>query len=358
MTDKTQNTYPRRKTKAVKVGKIVIGGNALVSIQSMTNTDTCDVRATLAQIKKLEQAGCQIVRLAVPNEKAAAALAKIRQGTKASLVADIHFDHRLALMALDAGIDKLRINPGNIGAKDKIKQVVKAADKRKVPIRIGVNAGSLEKDILVKFGHPTANGMVVSALRHVKILEDMGFYNMVISLKGSNVSMTIEAYRKISKMVNYPLHLGITEAGTSVAGAIRSAVGIGTLLAEGIGDTMRVSLSGDPLNEVPVAKEILQSLDMGKFGPMVHACPTCGRCKIDVAKIAGQVESKITGIKKPLNIAVMGCMVNGPGEAREADLGIAGGNGVGLLFKKGKIIGRVKEKDMVAQLISQIKKIK
>lgn len=357
MPEKIQNTYPRRKSQPVKVGDIVIGGNAPVSIQSMTNTDPCNVKATLAQIKKLEKAGCQIVRLAVPDKKAATALARIRQGTKMPLVADIHFDHRLALMALDAGVDKLRINPGNIGSKGKIRQVVKAAAYKKVPIRIGVNSGSLEKDILARDGHPTARGMVASALRHVQMLEDLGFDDIVISLKGSDVPMTIEAYRKISKMIPYALHLGITEAGTPAAGAIRSAVGIGTLLAEGIGDTIRVSLSGDPVKEIPVAREIVQSLGLGTFGPVVHACPTCGRCKIDVAKIAAQVEKKVAGIKNPLKIAVMGCVVNGPGEAREADLGIAGGDGQGLLFQKGKIVDKVKEKDMVSQLVSLAKKM-
>ncbi len=350
-------TYPRRRSQPVKVGNIVIGGSAPVSIQSMTNTDPCNVRATLAQIKKLEKAGCQIVRLAVPDKKSAAALARIRQGTKMPLVADIHFDHRLALAALDAGVDKLRINPGNIGSAAKVREVVKAAKVRKVPIRIGVNAGSLEKDILARDGHPTARGMVDSALRHVRILEDLGFDAIVISLKGSDVPMTIEAYRKISRMVPYALHLGITEAGTPAAGAIRSAVGIGTLLAEGIGDTIRVSLSGDPVKEIPVAREIVQTLGLRIFGPVVHACPTCGRCKIDVARIAARVEKRMAGIKKPLKIAVMGCVVNGPGEAREADLGIAGGDGMGLLFQKGKITAKVKEKDMVNQLVALAKKM-
>jgi (E)-4-hydroxy-3-methylbut-2-enyl-diphosphate synthase len=355
MSDSLQHIYPRRRSQPVKAGSLVIGGHAPVSIQSMTNTDTCDVKATLAQIKKLEKAGCQLVRLAVPNRKAAAALGRIRKGTSIPLAADIHFDHRLALMALDAGVDKLRINPGNIGSSARVKEVVKAAKAKKVPIRIGVNAGSLEKDILARDGHPTANGMVESALGHVRILEDLGFDDIVISLKGSDVNMTIEAYRKISKMVPYALHLGITEAGTPYAGAIRSAVGIGTLLAEGIGDTIRVSLSGDPLKEIPAAKEILQSLNLRQFGPVVHACPTCGRCKINVSAIATKVEKALAGINKPLKVAVMGCVVNGPGEAREADIGIAGGDGVGLLFQKGKIISKVKEKDMVRKLVALAK---
>ncbi|MDP2807145.1 MAG: flavodoxin-dependent (E)-4-hydroxy-3-methylbut-2-enyl-diphosphate synthase, partial [bacterium] len=314
------NSHP--KTRAIKIGTVTIGGGLPVAIQSMTNTDTADLKATLAQIKRLERAGCQIVRLAVPDQAAARSLKQIRQGTKMPLVADIHFDHRLALLALEAGVDKLRINPGNIGSKDKIKQVVKAAAQRGVPIRIGVNAGSLEKDILARHGRPTALGLVESAIRHVSILEDLGFEDIVISLKGSEVPMTIEAYRIMSRISKYPLHLGITEAGTAYAGAIRSAVGIGALLAQGIGDTVRVSLSGDPVKEVEAARIILQSLDLGSFGPVVRACPTCGRAKIDVERIASRVEKRIKNIKAPLKIAVMGCAVNGPGEARQADIGI------------------------------------
>lgn len=323
-----------------------------MSIQSMTNTDPRDVKATLAQIKKLVQAGCQIVRLAVPDRQAALALAKIRTGTKIPLVADIHFDHRLALLALEAGVDKLRINPGNIGSPAKVWEVARAAEARKVPIRIGVNAGSLERGILTRYSRPTALGMVESALGHVRLLEDQGFDDIVISLKGSDVQMTIVAYRMMAERVKYPFHLGITEAGTPASGAIRSAVGIGTLLAEGIGDTIRVSLSGDPLKEVPVAREILRSLGLAQYGPVVVACPTCGRCQIDVAGIAGQVESRVAGIKKPLKIAVMGCIVNGPGEAREADLGMAGGKGMGLLFRRGKAVAKVREKDMVSALVA------
>jgi (E)-4-hydroxy-3-methylbut-2-enyl-diphosphate synthase len=346
------------KTKAVKIGSVTIGGGSPVAVQSMTNTDTADLKSTLAQIKRLEKAGCQIVRLAVPDQQAARALKQIRQGTKLPLVADIHFDHRLALLALEAGVDKLRINPGNIGSRDKIKQVVKAAAQRGVPIRIGVNAGSLEKDILSRYGHPTAAGLVESALRHVGILEDLDFTDIVISLKGSEVPMTIEAYRIMSQRLKYPLHLGITEAGTAYAGALRSAVGIGSLLSQGIGDTIRVSLSGDPVKEVKAARIILQSLDLGNFGPVVLACPTCGRARIDVAGIAGRVERKIRNVKTPLKIAVMGCSVNGPGEARQADIGIAGGNkGRGLLFKKGKVVEMVDEKTMVERLLAEIGKM-
>ena len=350
-----QPSWPRVKTSTVKIGGILIGGTNPIALQSMTNTDTTDLRSTLAQIKRLEKAGCQIIRLAVPDQEAARSLKQIRQGTKLPLVADIHFDHRLALLALEAGVDKLRINPGNIGSRDKIKQVVRAAAQRGVPIRIGVNAGSLEKDILARHGRPTAAGLVESALRHISILEDLGFTDIVISLKGSEVPMTIEAYRIMSRRSKYPLHLGITEAGTVYTGAIRSAVGIGSLLSQGIGDTIRVSLSGDPVKEVEAARIILQSLDLGNFGPMVLACPTCGRAKIDVERIANQVEKRIKNVKAPLKIAVMGCSVNGPGEARQADIGIAGGNnGKGLLFKKGKVVEMVEEKMMVERLLAEI----
>jgi (E)-4-hydroxy-3-methylbut-2-enyl-diphosphate synthase len=351
-------SFARAKTKPIEIGGLYIGGGTPVAIQSMTNTDTADPKATLAQIKRLERAGCQIIRLAVPDQAAARALKQIRQGTKLPLVADIHFDHRLALLALEAGVDKLRINPGNIGSRDKIKQVVRAAVQRGVPIRIGVNAGSLEKDILARHGRPTALGLVESALRHVMILEDLNFTDIVISLKGSEVPMTIEACLLMSRRSKYPLHLGITEAGTAYAGAIRSAVGIGALLARGIGDTIRVSLSGDPVKEVEAARIILQSLDLGSFGPVVLACPTCGRAKIDVERIARQVEKRIKNIQVPLRIAVMGCAVNGPGEARQADIGIAGGHqGRGLLFKKGKAVELVDEKVMVARLLAEIHKM-
>jgi (E)-4-hydroxy-3-methylbut-2-enyl-diphosphate synthase len=267
------------------------------------------------------------------------------------LAADIHFDHRLALMALEAGVDKLRINPGNIGSVAKVIEVVKAAKIRKVPIRIGVNSGSLERDILARHGHPTARAMVASGLRHVRILEGLGFRDTVLSLKGSDVPMTVEAYRLMSDRVRYPLHLGITEAGTVFSGAVRSAVGIGALLAQGIGDTIRVSLAGDPVEEVRVAKAILQCLNLRQFGPVVIACPTCGRCRIDVAGIAREVERRVAGLSSPLKIAVMGCAVNGPGEAREADIGICGGGGAGLLFARGRVVERVRERDMVERLV-------
>ncbi len=343
----------RRRTRQVAVGPVKIGGGAPVSIQSMANTDTRDVRATVSQIRRLAAAGCEIVRLAVPDMEAARALRLIRGLTIMPLVADIHFDHRLALAALKAGADKLRINPGNIGSQTKIREIVKAAKGRGVPIRIGVNAGSLEKDILSRHGRPTARGMVESALRHVGLLEKLGFEDIVVSLKGSDVSMTIQACRLFSSKSDYPLHLGITEAGTAFAGAVRSAVGMGTLLAEGIGDTIRVSLAGDPAEEVRTAKIILQALGLRRFGPTVIACPTCGRCRIDVAGIADRVERGLSRLGAPLTVAVMGCAVNGPGEAREADLGIAGGNREGLLFMKGRIVCRVPEREMAERLLKE-----
>ena len=331
-----------------------MGGGHPVAIQSMTTTNTRDVRATVAQIKRLERAGCEIVRVAVPDREAAVALKAIRSKISLPLVADIHFDHRLALLALDAGVDKLRINPGNIGTLDNVRKVVKAAKARKVPIRIGVNAGSLEKDILTKHGHPTAAAMVASVLRHVGILKKLDFTDIVISLKGSDVPMTISACRMMSEKTDHPLHLGITEAGTAYAGAIRSAVGIGTLLADGIGDTLRVSLCGDPVKEIEAAKIILQSLGLRTFGPVVIACPTCGRCQIDVEKIARRVEAVVKHLKTPLKIAVMGCAVNGPGEAREADIGICGGKGRGAVIRKGKVVATVREQDLVSALLREI----
>jgi (E)-4-hydroxy-3-methylbut-2-enyl-diphosphate synthase len=344
----------RSMTSAVRIGPVTVGAGHPVAIQSMTNIDTRDVAATVAQVRRLAKAGCEIVRVAVPDGEAAAALRAIRSRIGLPLVADIHFDHRLALAALDAGVDKLRINPGNIGPFENVRKVVKAAQARKVPIRIGVNAGSLEKDILAKYGHPTAAGMVDSALRHVRILEKLGFTGIVVSLKGSDVPMTIDAYRMMSAARGYPLHLGITEAGTARAGAIRSAVGIGALLAEGIGDTLRVSLCGDPVKEIETAKLILQSLDLRCFGPTVIACPTCGRSQIDVDKIARRVEAAVKHLKTPLKIAVMGCAVNGPGEAREADIGICGGKGRGAVIRKGKVVATVRERDLVKALLREI----
>lgn len=344
----------RRKSRPVKIGRVIVGGSAPISVQSMTNTPTTDIAATVRQIRALAAAGCDIVRLAVPDVAAAKALGSIRSQVDVPLVADIHFDYRLAIAAIEQGIDGLRLNPGNIGGRDKVEKVVRAAKDRGVPIRIGVNAGSLEKELLAKYGRPTAAAMVESALRHVAILEGMGFYDIKISLKAHDVPMTIAAYQLIASQVDYPLHLGITEAGTVTSGVVKSAVGIGALLAQGIGDTIRVSLTGDPLEEVRIGQEILQALGLRRFGPTLISCPTCGRCAIDLADLAGRVEEKLATIKKPLTVAVMGCVVNGPGEAREADVGIAGGQGVGLLFRKGEIIRKVPKEELFTALCKEI----
>ena len=344
----------RKLTKKVLLGSLPVGGGSPVTVQSMTNTDTRDIDATVGQIHRLQQAGCEIVRVAVPDEAAAKALAEIKQQIAIPLVADIHFDYRLALSAVEAGVDKLRINPGNIGSRERIEAVVKAASERKIPIRIGVNSGSLEKELLQKYGWPTAEAMVESALRHVSLLEKLGFEEIVISLKSSDVPVTIRAYELISEKVNYPLHVGITETGTLKAGAIRSAVGIGTVLAQGIGDTIRVSLTSDPIEEVEVGFEILKCLGLRQRGPTVISCPTCGRAQIDVIRLTEEVERRVRNIEEPLKIAVMGCVVNGPGEAREADFGIAGGKGEGLIFRQGKVIKKVKENQLVDALLKEI----
>jgi len=344
----------RKLTKKVLLGSLPVGGGSPVTVQSMTNTDTRDIDATVGQIHRLQQAGCEIVRVAVPDQAAAKALAEIKQQIAIPLVADIHFDYRLALSAVEAGVDKLRINPGNIGSRERIEAVVKAASERKIPIRIGVNSGSLEKELLQKYGWPTAEAMVESALRHVSLLEKLGFEEIVISLKSSDVPVTIRAYELISEKVNYPLHVGITETGTLKAGAIRSAVGIGTVLAQGIGDTIRVSLTSDPIEEVEVGFEILKCLGLRQRGPTVISCPTCGRAQIDVIRLTEEVERRVRNIEEPLKIAVMGCVVNGPGEAREADFGIAGGKGEGLIFRQGKVIKKVKENQLVDALLKEI----
>ncbi len=345
----------RRKTRRIMIGSVPIGDGAPISVQSMTNSKTDDVSATLAQIAALANAGCDIVRLAVPDQKAAAALAKIKALSPLPLVADIHFDYRLALEALAGGIDALRLNPGNIPDRAHVAEVVRAARERKVPIRIGVNAGSLDKNLLKKYGgHPTPEAMVESALGHIRILEELDFDQIKISLKANDVAMTIEAYRQMAKQVDYPLHLGITEAGTVNSGMIKSAVGIGALLAQGIGDTLRISLTGDPVVEVKVGNEILKSLGLREYGPTLVSCPTCGRCDINLAAIADKVEARLAGIKKPLRVAVMGCVVNGPGEAREADIGIAGGKGMGLVFRKGEIVRKVQEDQLVDALMEEL----
>lgn len=344
----------RRKTRKVWVGNVAIGGGAPISVQSMTKTDTRDVASTIKQIKKLEKAGCEIIRVAVPDMESANALPRIKKSINIPLVADIHFDYRLALKAIEFGVDKLRINPGNIGARWKVEQIVKAASERKIPIRIGVNAGSVPRDILAKYKKASPQALVEAAIRQIRILEDLNFNDIVISVKAFDVPTTIRAYELVSEKVDYPLHLGITEAGLPQTGAIRSALGIGLLLAQGIGDTIRVSLTGDPVEEVRVGQEILKSLNLREFGPTIISCPTCGRCEIDLISLTKKVEQKVKNINAPLKIAVMGCVVNGPGEARYADVGIAGGKGYGLLFRKGKIIGKVKEKDFVEALMQMV----
>ena len=347
----------RRETKVVKCGNVYVGGNNPISVQSMTTTDPKDIINTVNQINRLEEAGCDIVRIAVPSMEAAKSISKIKNQTNIPIVADIHFDYRLALEAVRQGIDGLRLNPGNIGDSKRVREVVAAVKERQIPIRIGVNAGSLEKSILEKYGHPTAEGMVESALGHISILEDMDFTDIVVSLKASNVQLTVDAYKLMSEKVNYPLHLGITEAGTVWAGTIKSAAGIGSLLLMGIGDTIRVSLTGDPVEEIKVGRQLLKSLGIIQNEITIISCPTCGRCKIDLINVANQVEDKLGKLKKPIKIAVMGCAVNGPGEARDADIGIAGGDGAALLFKKGEIIRKIREDEIVSTLIEEIEKM-
>ena len=345
---------PRKKTRQIHIGDIPIGGGAPISVQSMTNTKTTDTEATVSQINALAGAGCDIVRLAVPDRRAAENLGNIIRRVNVPLVADIHFDYRLALEAIDQGIASLRLNPGNIGSEDRVRKVVEKAKAHRIPIRIGVNAGSLDKVLLEKYGGVTPEALVESAMQHIRILESMDFYDMKISLKAHDVPMTIAAYRLMSDTVDYPLHLGITEAGTANTGIIKSAVGIGALLAEGIGDTFRISLTGDPVTEVKVAREILKALGLRAYGATLVSCPTCGRTEIDLPAIAAQVEKKLSSVKKPIQVAVMGCVVNGPGEARDADVGIAGGKGVGLVFRKGEIIRKVPEGELVDELFKEI----
>ncbi|EAX48628.1 1-hydroxy-2-methyl-2-(E)-butenyl 4-diphosphate synthase [Thermosinus carboxydivorans Nor1] len=348
----------RKKTCPIRIGNVIVGGNAPISVQSMTNTKTENVEATVAQIRRLAEAGCDIVRVAVPNMAAAEAIESIKEQVSLPVVADIHFDYRLALAAIERGADALRLNPGNIREPEHVMAVVKQAKKRRIPIRIGVNAGSLDPALLDKHGgHPTPEAMVESALQHVTILENLDFYDIKISLKANDVPMTIEAYRLMSDTVDYPLHLGITEAGTVRSGIIKSAVGIGALLAEGIGDTIRVSLTGDPVEEVRVGNEILKSLGLRSYGPTLVSCPTCGRCDIDLEKLAIQVEQRLSGIRKPIKVAVMGCVVNGPGEAREADIGIAGGKGQGLVFRKGEIVKKVDEDELIPALFAELDRL-
>lgn len=347
----------RRTTRRLQVGGVLIGGGAPIAVQSMTNTHTDDAAATLAQIKRLAEAGCDIIRCAVPDMAAAEGLKAICKESPIPVIADIHFDYKLALAAIDAGVDGLRLNPGNIGGEDRVRAVVEAAKERQLPIRIGVNAGSLPKDLLEKYGHPTAEALVEAAWRHIHILEDMDYRNIKISLKAHDVPLTLAAYRLMAAQCDYPLHVGITEAGTVNSGIIKSAVGIGTLLAEGIGDTIRVSLTGDPVNEVKVAYDILKALGLREHGPTLISCPTCGRTRINLEKLALEVERRLANISEPISVAVMGCVVNGPGEAREADVGLAGGIGEGLIFRKGQVLRKVSEDKLIDELFTEIDKI-
>ena len=347
----------RKETKTVQVGHIQIGGNSAISVQSMTTTDTRDAAATIAQIKELETAGCEIIRVAIPDMAAAEAVADIKKGISIPLVCDIHFDYRLALKCMENGADKIRLNPGNIGAKENVKAVADMANGLGIPIRIGVNGGSLQKDILAKYKSATPEALVESAMEHASILEDCGFGNILLSLKASDVPTMIEAYRLASKTCSYPLHLGVTEAGTYDSGIIKSSVGIGTLLSEGIGDTIRVSLTAHPVHEVKAGIEILRALGLKTGGVTFVSCPTCGRCRINLIDIANEVKARCEHIKKDIKIAVMGCAVNGPGEARDADIGIAGGDGEGLIFKKGEIFKKVPQAQIIEVLMQEIEKL-
>ena len=343
----------RHQTRQISVGNLKVGGTAPVSVQSMCNTDTRDVEATLRQIDALQRAGCEAVRCAVPDQAAALALGRIKAGCTIPLIADIHFDYRLALTAVAQGVDGLRLNPGNIGETWKVKEVVTACSERMIPIRIGVNAGSLEPELLRKYGHPVAEAMADSALGHIRILEELGYREIKVSMKASDIRRTVHAYRLLAKQVDYPLHIGITEAGTTWSGTIKSAIGIGALLYDGIGDTLRVSLTGDPVEEVRVGWEILKCLKLRERGPVFVSCPTCGRCQIDLIGTAEEVERRLQDLPLPLTIAVMGCVVNGPGEAREADLGIAGGKGQGILFRHGEIIRKVPQAELADVLVEE-----
>ena len=341
-------------TRKIRIGNVLLGGGEPVKIQSMCNTRTKDIEKTVAQILSLEKCGCEIIRVAVPDIESAHAIYKIKEQIHIPIVADIHFNYKLAIASMEAGIDKVRINPGNIGSEEGVRLVATEAKKRNIPIRIGVNSGSIEKDILQKYGHPCPEGMVESAKRHIDMLTRYDFDDIVISLKSSSVAQTIEAYRLMSQKYDYPLHLGVTEAGTFLGGTVKSAIGIGSLLNDGIGDTIRVSLTDEPEKEILVAKEILEALELRRFGARLISCPTCARTSIDLIGLASKVDEYIKGINKNITVAVMGCAVNGPGEAREADIGIAGGNGEGLIFKKGEIIKKVKEENLLEELIKEI----
>lgn len=347
----------RRKTRVIKVGKVLIGGDNPISVQSMTNTVTKDIESTVKQIKELENAGCHIVRLAITDLDDAKAIPKIKREITIPIIADIQYDYKLALEAIKYGVDGLRLNPGNIGSEDRVREVVKACKEKRISIRVGVNAGSIKKEYLEKYKGVNEYSMVYSALEQIRILEDMDFQDIKISLKASNVPLTVKAYEKMSNLVDYPLHLGITEAGPIWKGSIKSSVGIGILLSKGIGDTIRISLTGNPVEEVKVGRQILKSLNLLNEGIELISCPTCGRTNIDLIKIVEEAEKRLAGINKHIKVAIMGCPVNGPGEAREADIGIAGGKGEGLLFKKGKIIKKVKEEDLLDELLKEIEKL-
>jgi (E)-4-hydroxy-3-methylbut-2-enyl-diphosphate synthase len=346
----------RRATRRVDIGGVPVGGGAPVSVQTMTKTKTSDVAATLAQIRQAAEAGCDIVRVTVNDREASEAIAEIVRESPIPVVADIHFNHVFALKAIQAGVAKVRLNPGNIGSRERIAEVLKAAAARRIPIRIGVNSGSLEEDILEKHGYPTAEALYESAMRHVGICEEFGFRDVIISVKSTDVKLMIEAYRLVAQRTDIPLHLGVTEAGTTKIGTIKSAVGIGTLLAEGIGDTIRVSLTDDPVKEIEVGKEILRSLSLASRNVELIACPTCGRLEVDLFSIMQQLEEKLEGVKKPVKIAVLGCVVNGPGEASEADIGIAAGKGVAILYRKGEVIKRVNEADIVKTILEEVER--
>ncbi len=347
----------RRISKVLNVGNVQLGGDNPIIVQSMCNTKTENVPATVAQIKGLEAAGCEIIRCAVPTLEAAEAITAIKKEITIPMIADIHFDYKLALASIAAGVDGLRLNPGNIGSSQRVIEVVKAAQDKNIPIRIGVNAGSLPKDLVEKYGHPTAEALVEAAWRHIHILEELNYTNIKVSLKAHDVPLTLAAYRLMASQCDYPLHVGVTEAGTVNSGIIKSAVGIGALLAEGIGDTIRVSLTGDPLNEIRVAYDILKSLGLRNYGPTIIACPTCGRTSIDLESLALEVERRLANITDTITVAVMGCVVNGPGEAREADVGIAGGIGEGLLFRKGVVLKKLPENQLVDALFEEINMI-
>lgn len=347
----------RKKTKVINVGNVLIGGNNPISVQSMTNTVTKDFASTINQIKRLEDAGCNIIRSAITDLEDAKAISNIKKDINIPIIADIQYDYKLALESIKYGIDGLRLNPGNIGSLNKVKEVVRACKDSRISIRVGVNAGSLKQEFLDKYNGVNEDSMVYSALEQIQLLEDMGFDDIKISLKASNVALTIKAYEKMSNLRNYPLHLGITEAGPLWRGTIKSSVGIGTLLSMGIGDTIRISLTGDPVEEVKVGREILKSLDLLKDGIEIISCPTCGRTKIDLINIVEEAERRLEGINKNIKVAIMGCAVNGPGEAREADIGIAGGNGEGLIFRKGEIIKKVREEDLLDELLKEIEKL-